>query len=222
MRAHGRAALASGMIVMVAVGAAAGAAGGRAAAGGTLVACGEEPPESAMYSASLGGDHRHPRRGLSVQACTPESSLARITIRFSKGAEIRLKRRGKAYDFARYWIGPNKDLGGTLQVPANKRAGRFTLRFQANGQTQPAPVTARLRTGRKPSLVITGLPAETAEFQLTTVGAGTRGTRTTSCEREMVRYSGTMRILLGSGARARRDASGRFACEDLPPARCAC
>jgi hypothetical protein len=219
MRAHRRAALASGLMVILAVGASAGAAGGRVATGGT---CGEEPPDSAMYYASLGGEERHPRRGLSVLACTPESSLDRITVRFSKGAEIRLKRRGKAYDFARYWIGPNKDLGGTLQVPANTRAGRFRLRFQTNGRTQPAPVTARLRTGRKPSLVITGLPADTAEFQLTTVGAGTKGTRTTWCERELVRYTGTMRIVLGSGDRARGDASGSFMCDDLPPARCKC
>jgi hypothetical protein len=182
--------------------------------------CGEEPPETAMYSASLGS--RQPRRGLSVQACTPESSLARITVRFTKGAAIRLERRRRAYAFARYWIGPNRDLGGTLLVPADRRAGRFELRFRANGQTQPAPVTAMLRTGRRPSLVITDLPADTAEFQLSTVGAGTRGTRATSCEREMVTYTGTMRVVLDSGARARGDASGGFACAALPPVRCRC
>jgi hypothetical protein len=210
-------ALASGLMVVVAVGAA-GAAGGRA--GDALVACGEEPPETAMYSASLGG--RDPRRGLSVLACTPESSLARITVRFSEGAEIRLRRRGEAYAFARYWIGPNRDRGGTLQVPANRRAGRFKLRFKANGQTQPAPVTAMLRTGRRPSLVIRGLPADTAELQLSTVGAGTRATRATLCRREMVSYTGTMRVVLASGARARGDASGGFTCAALPPVRCTC
>jgi hypothetical protein len=186
-----------------------------------VVAVGE-PRDGAMYSAFLGGDDRHPRRGLFVQACTPASSLTRITVRFRKGAEIRLKRHGKAYDFARYWIGSNKDLGGTLQVPARKSASRFRLRFEANGQTQPAPVTARLRTGRRPSLVITGLPAETAEFALRTVGSGTKGTRSTRCERETVRYTGTVRVVLASGARARGDASGAFTCTDLPPARCRC
>ena len=220
MRAHRRTAVVSGLMVMFAMGTLAGAAGGRA--GGTLLACGEEPPETPMYSARVGGGPQHPKRGLGVLACTPESSLARISVRFTKGAEIRLERRRRPYAFARYWLGPNRDFGGTLQVPANTRAGRFKLRFKANGQTQPAPVTARLRTGRKPSLVITGLPADTTEFQLSTVGAGTRGTRATRCRRETVSYTGTMRIVLESGARVREDASGGFACVALPPVRCTC
>jgi hypothetical protein len=213
MRAHRLTALAS---VLIAVGAAAGTAGGRTAPGG----CGEEPPETAMYFASVGGSSGHPRRGLVVRACTPESSLARITVRFSRGAEIRLRRRDSAYDFARYFIGP--ELGGTLRVPAGKASGRFRLRFEANRQTEPAPVRAMLRTGRKPSLVISGLPAEAKEFTLSTVGAGDRGTRATRCRRGMVSYSGTMRIRLSSGARDHGDASGGFSCSALPPARCAC
>jgi hypothetical protein len=202
----------------VAIGAVADAAGGRATA--PLLACGEEPPETAMYSASLGS--LHPRRGMSLLACTPESNLERISVRFTRGAEIRLQRRRRAYAFARYWIGPNLELGGTLRVPANRRGGRFELRFRANGQTQPAPVTAILRTGRKPSLVITDLPADTAEFQLNTVGAGTRATRATLCRRQTVSYTGTMRVVLGSGDRAKGDASGGFTCVALPPVRCTC
>jgi hypothetical protein len=196
--------------------------GERVAAAGTLLACGEEPPETPMYSAFVGGGMRNPRRGMSLFACTPESSLARITVRFSKGAAIRLKRRDEAYDFARYWIGPNRESGGTLQVPAGKALGRFRLRFRANEQTEPARVRAVLRTGRKPSLVISGLPADATELRLSTVGAGFRGTRATWCRREMVRYRGTMRIVLRSGDRARGDASGGFACTNLPPARCTC
>jgi hypothetical protein len=145
-----------------------------------------------------------------------------LTAMIAVGAEIRLKRRGRAYDFARYFVGPNRDRGGTLRVRAGRASGRFRLRYAANGETEPAPVRAMLRTGRRPSLVISGFPPDATELTLSTVGAGTRGTRATWCRREMVRYRGTMRILLASGARDRGDASAGFSCTALPPARCTC
>jgi hypothetical protein len=59
-------------------------------------------------------------------------------------------------------------------------------------------------------------------FRLSTRGAGTSATRATFCRREFVSYTGRMRIVLTSGARARGDASGRYVCRNLPPVRCQC
>jgi hypothetical protein len=157
------------------------------------------------------------RKGLVVEAEAPESSLKRISVRFTRGAEVRLKRREEAYNYAEYWLGHTRDtkeFGGRLQIPAGKASGRFKLRFRnpRGDFTEPAPVTAMLRTGRRPSLVITGIPADTQVFQLTTVGAGDRATRATTCEDDRVRYRGRMRLVLVSGDRVRGDASGSFDC----------
>jgi hypothetical protein len=162
-----------------------------------------------------------------MEAETGRSSLARITVRLRKGAEVRLPRRDKPYAYAKYYLGQTRDtveFGGLLLVPAGKASGRFRLRFQPlhNGFTQPAPVRATLRTGRRPSLVIAGLPADTAVFRLSTLHAGTRGTQATFCRDDFVSYSGTMRILLRSGAQAPGQATGGYACRSLPPARCKC
>jgi hypothetical protein len=198
-----------------------------AAVAGATAAAAPETTERPRGDASLGSYGRDGRHGLTVDAETRESSLKRISVRFVRGAEIRLERRSRAYDFAAFWLGETTDsraLGGRLQVPAGKASGRFELRFRRlrNGFTQPAPVTARLRTGRKPSLVITGLPAGTTGFHLITRGAGTRGTKATFCKDEFVRYRGTMRIVLASGARGPGDATGRYSCANLPPQRCQC
>jgi hypothetical protein len=129
--------------------------------------------------------------------------------------------------YAKYYLGQERDtveFGGRLLVPIGKASGRFRLRFRPlrNGYTRPAPVTAILRTGRRPSLVISELPADTTVFRLSTRGAGTRATRATFCRREFVSHTGRMRIVLTSGARARGDASGGYVCRNLPPVRCQC
>jgi hypothetical protein len=178
-------------------------------------------------SASVGGEGGDARRGLTLDAETSRSSLARISVRFRKGAEVRLRRRDEAYTYARYYLGQTRDtvqFGGRLLVPARHGSDRFRLRFRPlrNGSTQPARVTAILRTGRKPSLVIKAFPADTTVFRLITVGAGDRGTRATFCRRERVRYAGRMRIVLSTGARMPGDASGGYVCRNLPPARCEC
>jgi hypothetical protein len=175
----------------------------------------------------VGVSSQAPRQGLLVRAETSTSSLRRITIRFDRGVAIRLKRRDTAYDFAHYYFGESRDsvqFGGRLQVPAGKATGRFALRFRSidSDVTRPAKVTAVLRTGSTPSLVISGIPSSAKAFSLRSVGAGRRGTKATSCERHFVRYSGTMRITLRSGARKRGDATGGFTCRNLPPARCTC
>jgi hypothetical protein len=198
-----------------------------AAVAGATAGAAPGPTGGPSGDASLGSYGRDARRGLTIDAETPESSLKRISVRFEKGAEIRLRRREKAYDYAAYWVGDTPDsraFGGRLQVPAGKSSGRFKLRFRRlrNGFTQPAPVTAMLRTGRKPSLVIRGLPADATGFHLATRGAGTRGTKATFCRDEFVRYRGTMRIVLASGARGRGDATSRYSCANLPPLRCRC
>jgi hypothetical protein len=202
-----------------------GAAVVAAVACATAAVASSERPRGVASLGSEGG--RDLRIGLTLEAEAPESSLRRISVRFVKGAEVSLKRREKAYDYAVYWLGHTRDtkeFGGRLQVPAGKAGGRFKLRFRnpRGDFTQPAPVTAMLRTGRRPSLVITGLPPDTQVFELNTVGAGDRGTRATFCEDERVRYRGRMRFVLESGDRVRGDASGSFVCRDLPPRRCVC
>jgi hypothetical protein len=193
-----------------------GAAGGRT-----------EAAERPKGNVSVGSHGRDARRGLTMDAETPRSSLARISVRLTRGAEIRLRRRDEPYPYAKYYLGRTGDtveFGGRLLVPAGKASGRFRLRFRPlrNGVTPPAPVTAILRTGRRPSLVITGLPADTTVFRLSTLGAGTRSTRATFCRDEFISYTGRMQIVLSSGARARGDASGGYICSDLPPLRCQC
>jgi hypothetical protein len=194
----------------------AGAAGGRTAAA-----------ERVRGSASVGSEGSDGKRGLTLEAETERSSLARITVRFRKGAEVRLRRRDEPYTYAKYYLGQSRDtveFGGRLRVPAGKASGRFRLGAQPlhNGYTKPAPVTAILRTGRRPSLVITGLPEDATVFRLSTLGAGTRGTRATYCRRHLVSYAGSMRILLRSGTRASGDATGGYVCRNLPPVRCRC
>ena len=198
------------------VGATAGAAGGHASAA--------ERPTGVTVLASEGPDAR---RGLTMDAETPRSSLARISVRFLEGVEVRLRRREEPYTYANYYLGQARDtvqFGGRLLVPAGKASGRIRLHFRPlrNGPTRPAPVTAILRTGRRPSLVISGLPADTTVFRLSTRGAGTQSTRATLCRRKSVSYTGRMRIMLRSGARARGDASGGYSCRGLPPGRCEC
>lgn len=198
------------------VGATAGAAGGRTTAA--------ERPKGVAVLASKGPDSR---RGLTVDAETPRSSLARISVRFLEGVEVRLRQREEPYTYANYYLGQSRDtvqFGGRLLVPAGKASGRIRLRFRPlrSGQTRPAPVTAILRTGRSPSLVISGLPADATVFRLSTRGAGTQSTRATLCRRHSVIWTGKMRITLRSGARARGDASGGYSCRDLPPRRCDC
>ena len=126
------------------VGATAGAAGGRTTAA--------ERPKGVAVLASKGPDSR---RGLTVDAETPRSSLARISVRFLEGVEVRLRQREEPYTYANYYLGQSRDtvqFGGRLLVPAGKASGRIRLRFRPlrSGITRPAPVTAILRTGRRP------------------------------------------------------------------------
>jgi hypothetical protein len=207
----------------------AGVAAIAAACGATAAAAGErsEGTERPRGNAAVGSRGPDAKRGLTLDAETPRSSLARISVRFLKGAEVRLPRRDEPYAFAQYYLGQTRDTveyGGQLLVPAGKASGRFKLRFRPirSDVTRPSRVTAVLRTGRKPSLVITGLRADATVFRLSTLGAGTRGTRATFCRRNFVSFDGSMRIVLRSGARARGDASGGYVCRDLPPVRCQC
>jgi hypothetical protein len=186
-------------------------------------------PQKLRLRGAVGVGSRGPdgKRGLTLEAETDRSSLRRISVSFSKGVEVRLPRRDKPYAYAKYYLGQVRDtvkFGGRLLVPAGKASGRVKLRFEPlhEGVTQPAPVKATLRTGHKPSLVITGLPADATVFRLSTVGVGTRATRATFCRDGSVRYSGGMRIVLRSGTLARRDASGGYTCRNLPPLRCKC
>lgn len=174
-------------------------------------------PEHTTGVAVVGGSTQGPRRGLLVEAQAATSSLRRVGVRFERGVAIHVKRRAVPYTFARYFLGSGRDskeLGGRLLVPAGKGSGRIRLRFRPihNGFTQPAPVTAVLRTGGTPSLVISGLPRTALWMELFTKGAGSRGTRATVCENDEVRYSGSMRIRLRSGVRVTRDVSGGFTC----------
>jgi hypothetical protein len=205
------------------------AVGATSACAATAGATGERSSAAGRTSGSalVGTSPDEPRRGLRVRAESSKSSLRRISIRFDRGVAIRLKRRDTAYDFAHYHLGESRDtvqFGGRLQVPPGKASGRFALRFRSieNDVTQPAKVRAVLRTGSRPSLVISGLPESASAFSLDGVGAGRRGTRATVCERSFVRYAGTMWITLRSGARTRGDATGGFTCSNLPPARCTC
>jgi hypothetical protein len=197
------------------VGVTAGAAGGRT------------PADRVSGNVSVGGLGRDARQGLTMEAETGRSSLSRITVRLRAGAEVRLRPRDKPYAYAKYYLGQTRDtveFGGMLLVPAGKASGRFVLGVRPlhNGVTRPARVTATLRTGPRPSLVISGLPADTTAFRLSTLHAGTRGTRATHCREDFVSYSGSMRILLRSGRHESGDATGRYVCRNLPPARCRC
>jgi hypothetical protein len=207
--------LSTGMVVIAAV---VGVSAGAAAS----------PQELRLRGAvEVGGRGPDAKRGLTVEAETDRSSLRRVSVSFRKGVAVRLQGREKPYAYAKYYLGQVRDtveFGGRLLVPAGKVSGRVELLFEPlhNGVTRPAPVKASLRTGRRPSLVITGLPADATEFRLSTLGAGTRATRATFCRDDTVRYSGAMRIGLRSGTVARRDASGSYTCRNLPPVRCKC
>ncbi len=133
---------------------------------------------------------------------------------WTSGVTVSFSRSTRERDYGGYQLTVDgKTVAGCFSLPAG--SGQGTLTLKTKGQPNPpyAPITAVIRTGRKPTLTIRDFPAGTTELQLSTGGTGDTGTRATAkCVNKAKRVRGTMRITLASGAVEKGLANNGYGC----------
>ena len=129
------------------------------------------------------------------------SPVSRVRVRWANGAVAKpIARSSRARRFAHvFTTRPDGKLEKTaLSIPPGAHGKRLEL--AASGASG---VTAALRTGPHPTIVVSRLPAQTIRFELVTVGSGRDVIRSVGCVRERERARGSAAISFADGSPTR-------------------
>lgn len=142
-----------------------------AAASTALASAG--PPRPVTFSAVALNESRGPSRGDSINVRSDTRSIRAFTVRYTRGVRghiPRLKQPTRAIAFV-LLTGPESTerFTGHLTLPAGGR--RREVRMTSK---EMSGLRATFRAGRTPQLRLSGLPAETHEVEMVTVGRGRR------------------------------------------------
>jgi len=139
---------------------------------GSAATFAQEGPEFVDLLVSAQVDSDPSRRGESLEATSANRAISRISMRWTSGVTARVRRSTRSSRpqvFARVVVltADLTRLQGSLRIPAGRSTGRFEL-----DATENLEVTATLRTGPQPSLVLRDLPPQTRLVVLRTAGWG--------------------------------------------------
>jgi hypothetical protein len=141
-------------------------------------------------------------QGYSAEAKARTSGLARVRVKWDSGVTVKFGSSATARDYGGYQLSVgNQTYAGFFSLPAGSGSGSIQLTTTGQPQLPYAPLRAVVKTGTRPTLVVTGFPAGTTELQMSTGAAGSSGTRMVApCRDHVRRVRGSMLITLASGA----------------------
>ena len=137
---------------------------------------------------------------ISVDA-KPSAPVSRVRVRWTSGAVAEpIVRSARARRFARVFTTRPDGSGEktVLSIPPGAHGKRLDL--TASGASA---VTAMLRTGLHPTIVVSRLPAQTIRFELVTIGSGREVIRSVGCVRDRRRARGSAAISFADGSATR-------------------